>query len=93
MLEEGKDEGEGDKVEEDPYTRWRMRSSKSLSEQFESLVRELRLDKGGRRRNTFAESRCCSDSCCEKTEGENIGRVFIFTGKLNRKLNRELNDR
>jgi hypothetical protein len=70
-----------------------MRFSNSLSEQLKSLVGELRLDKGGRGENTFAGSRCCSDLCCKKTEGENVERVFIFTRKLNGELNGGLNDR
>jgi hypothetical protein len=57
-------------------------------------VKELRLkDKEERAENTFAESRCCSDSCSEKTEGENIEKVFISTREVNKRLNRKLTNR
>jgi hypothetical protein len=70
------------------------KSSRSLSEQVESTVGELRLkDKKEREENTFVELRYCSDSCSEKTEDENIERVFISVRELNRRLNRELTDR
>jgi hypothetical protein len=84
--EERGDEG-GESV--DLYTKWRIKSSKSLSEQRESTMRKwIKLeDKRRRRENTFAESRCYSDPCYIKTEEENIERVFIFTGELNRELN------
>jgi hypothetical protein len=87
----GEERGEEDEGKGDPYTRWRIRSSKSLSKQVESTLKELKLkDKRGRGEKgetTFAGSRCCSDLCCEKTEDENVERVFIFTEELNRELN------
>jgi hypothetical protein len=55
-----------------------------------------KLDKleDNRRRgeNTIAESRCCSDLWCEKTEEKRIGGLFklvSFNGKLNKELNRK----
>jgi hypothetical protein len=86
--------GEEDEEGGDPYAKWRRRFSRSLLEQMESTVRELRLkDKEGRRENTFAKLRCCSDLCSEKTEGENIERVFISTEGLNERLNGGLTNR
>jgi hypothetical protein len=52
-------------------------------------------DKERRGGNTVVESRCCSDSYCDKTGEKNIEKLFklvSFDGELSEELNRELNN-
>jgi hypothetical protein len=85
----------GEGREEDPYTRWRIRSSKSVSLVGESTVRKLDNlgDNERRGENTLEELRCCSNPYCKKTKEKNIIMLFkLVDRKLNRELSRELND-
>jgi hypothetical protein len=97
IREVGKEEEEmrEKKEEEDPYTRWKIRSSKSISLVKESTVRKLDNlgDNKRRRENTLGELRCCSNPCCKKTKENNVIRLLkLVNGELNRKLSRELTD-
>jgi hypothetical protein len=57
-----------------------MRFSKSVLLFVESTLSRLEKleDNEKRGENTFAESRCCSDLWCEKTEEKSISRLFMF---------------
>jgi hypothetical protein len=93
----GKEEEEmrEEREEEDLYARWRIRSSKSISLVKESTVGKLDNlgDNGERKENTLGGLRCYSNSCCKKTEENDIIGLFKLVDKeLNGELSGELTD-
>jgi hypothetical protein len=76
----------------DPYTKWRIRSSKSVSLCGESTMEELDMLKDNRKReeNTLVGLRCCSNLYHKKTEEKDIIELFKLVnldGRLSGKLN------
>jgi hypothetical protein len=92
-------EGEEEEMREeelDPYVKWRIRSSKSVSLCGESTVGKLDMLRDNRRReeNTLGGLSYCSNLYCKKTEEKNVIELFKLVnldGGLNGELNRKLN--
>jgi hypothetical protein len=89
----GKEREEKEEKKEDPCTKWRMKSSKSMSILFKSIMRKLDKLKDNEERggNTFAGLRCCSNPYCDKTGEKSIKRLFMFV-KISGELSGELID-
>jgi hypothetical protein len=73
---EGEEEGEKEVEEEEPYAKWRIRSSKSMSGSAVESTGERWVKIGERRGNTIPELRCCSDLCLKKTKEKDIRVSF-----------------
>jgi hypothetical protein len=77
LLEEEEEKKERkEEGKEEPYAKWRIKSSKSMSGSVCGSTWRGWVIKGESGENTIPESRCCSDSCLKKTEVESVGVLF-----------------